>query len=75
MRNLLITITITAILFAACKKKDSFNYVCSCKIAATGLNDTNFIINAATSGQAAYLCHNYADSANKKGKGYACDIN
>ncbi len=65
-------ITISCILQAC--KKDSHNYTCKCTDPTGSLADTFIIYNLPTSGQAFFYCSNFADTANKYGRAYECDL-
>lgn len=59
---------------AACKKKDTYGYTCRCKDKTTGQSDTIYTLRVPTSGEAAYRCKDWADTANAYGKNIECEI-
>lgn len=67
-----IMVGLVAILNAC--KKDTYNYTCKCVDATGSLADTFINYNVPTSGEAYYYCKTFADTANKYGRAYQCEI-
>lgn len=58
----------------SCKGKDTYGYTCRCHDKSTGQTDTIYALRVPTSGEAAYRCKNFADTANAYGKNLDCKI-
>lgn len=74
MKKILFILLALNMVFISCKKKDTYGYTCRCNDKATGQSDTIYTIRVQTSGEAAYRCEDYGDTANVYGKNIACKI-
>ncbi|MCB0696531.1 MAG: hypothetical protein KDC07_04155 [Chitinophagaceae bacterium] len=73
MKHLVIPVMIVMV-FVACRKKDTYGYTCTCDDKSSGKTDTTYTIRVQTSGEASYICHDHADTANFYGKNIECNI-
>ena len=74
MKKLVLTFLAVSAVFISCKKKDTYGYTCRCKNNNTGQADTIYTIRVQTSGEASYICGDYADTANAHGENIECKI-
>ena len=74
MKRILFILIVVGIGVVSCNKKDTYGYTCRCNNQATGQSDTIYTIRVQTSGEAAFRCEDYADTANAYGKNIACKI-
>ncbi len=73
MKRIILPILVL-IVVASCNKKDTYGYTCTCTDKDSGKADTTYTIRVETSGEASYVCRDYADTANYYGKNIDCTI-
>lgn len=74
MRYISTLLILIVVAFNSCSRRDAYAYTCQCTNNETGTVDSIITYRTETSGEAQYLCETVADSVNKGGRNFTCNI-